>query len=41
MNAAQPADGQDPSEPFAVDRILINELPSTLGTVEAWHSSFV
>lgn len=35
MNAAQPTAGQDPSEPFAVDRILINELPSTLGTVEA------
>lgn len=35
MNAAQPADGQDPAEPFAVNRILINELPSTLGTVEA------
>ena len=35
MNAAQPAAGQDASESFAVDRILINELPSTLGTIEA------
>ena len=26
---------QDPSEPFAVDRILIDELPRTLGTVDA------
>lgn len=33
--SAQAGTYQDPSEPFAVDRILVDELPRTLGTVEA------
>lgn len=35
MNATPSAADLEPSQPFAVDRILINELPSALGTIEA------
>lgn len=32
---ADPVPAHDPSEPFAVDHILIDQLPASLGTVEA------
>ena len=35
MNAMDATEREDPSDPFAVNHILINELPATLGTVEA------